>query len=124
MCSKLRDYQLILHTYTHRDTHTHTHMAIDEPHSNCKPRIYHTHTNTHTRHPKITEKLSKSVHIAEKMSKWRRNKQTNKKPITANQESLSHTHTHTHTHKASKNNSKKKKLISPHHRENEQMKKK
>ena len=34
-------------------------------------------------------------------------KQTNKKPITANQESLSHTHTHTHTHthKASKNNS-------------------
>ena len=59
MCSKLRDYQLILHTYTHRDTHTHTHMAIDEPHSNCKPRIYHTHTNTHTRHPKITVKKKK-----------------------------------------------------------------
>jgi len=65
MCSKLRDYQLILHTHTH----THTHTAIDEPHSNCKPRIYHTHTSTHTRHPKITEKLNKSVHITEKMIK-------------------------------------------------------
>lgn len=73
-------------------------MAIDEPHSNCKPRIYHTHKHTH-RHPKITEKLNKSVHITEKMSKMKEetNKQTNKNPIIANHENLSLTHTQTHT---------------------------
>ena len=54
--AKMKEFQNVLKvkrlstylTHIHTHTHTHTYMAIDEPHSNCKPRIYITHTQTHT----------------------------------------------------------------------------